>query len=354
MTTAKERITLFLGGSSSERDVSLASGIRIAQALRERGYAVRCVDPAGGPLSPAAEQALLAGGVVKSAPPSQDELRKMARESLPRLVRNIPSPDEADAVFLGLHGGYGEDGTLQALLDVVGVPYTGSGHLASAIAMDKDVSKQLFRIADVPTADWVLIAASEWKTSRGSRSAIDGWISRLRLPLIVKPSKEGSTVGLTVVKQADDLSAAIDEAFRFDDEVMIETFVPGREITVCILGGEALPVGEIIPKHEIYDYECKYTPGMAVEEFPARLTQAEASRAQDLARRAFAALKLRGCARIDFRMSSIDQEFYCLEANTLPGMTGTSLAPQAAAAAGISFPELCERIVRLALEGGGR
>jgi len=349
----KERVTLFLGGSSSERDVSLASGVRIAQALRECGYQVTPVDPAAGPLSATAEQALLASGVVKTVPPSQADLRKMARESLPRLVRNIPLPDETDVVFLGLHGGYGENGTIQALLDVVGVPYTGSGHLASAIAMDKDLSKQLFRGADVPTADWVRLTVADWRQSRG-KGELGGWIRRLRLPLIVKPSKEGSTVGLTVVKHEDDLSSAIDEACKFDDEIIIESFVPGRELTVCILGGEALPVGEIIPKHEIYDYECKYTPGMAVEEFPAKLSEVETARVQDLARRAFSTLKLSGCARIDFRMSSDDGEFYCLEANTLPGMTGTSLAPQAAAAAGITFPDLCDRIVRLALAGGGR
>jgi D-alanine-D-alanine ligase len=346
----KARVTLFLGGTSSERDVSLASGVRIARALRERGYPVNAVDPAIGPMSAAEEQKLLEGG-VKSAPPSEDDLRRMARESLPRLVKNIPSPGEADVVFLGLHGGYGEDGTIQALLDVVGVPYTGSGHLASAIAMDKDVSKHLFVNAKVPTAKWVLVNEKAWKQA-GDRSAED-WLKTVGLPLIVKPSKQGSTVGLSIVKKAEDLKAAVDEAFRFDDEVLIEEFIAGRELTVCVIGGEALPVGEIIPKHEIYDYECKYTPGMAVEEFPAKLSKAESDRVQELARRAFAALKLRGCARIDFRMSA-DGEFYCLEANTLPGMTGTSLAPQAAAAAGVAFPELCERIVRLALDGGGR
>jgi D-alanine-D-alanine ligase len=342
----KQRVTLFLGGTSSERDVSLASGVRIAAALRERGYQVRTVDPAVGPMSADDEKKLLAGG-VKTAPPSEDELRRMARESLPRLVKNIPSPDEADAVFLGLHGGYGEDGTIQALLDVVGVPYTGSGHLASAIAMDKDVSKHLFRNADVPTARWVLLRA------QGIASREQGAIQALGMPLIVKPSKQGSTVGLSIVKKESELEAAIDEAFRFDDEVLVEEFIPGRELTVSILGGEALPVGEIFPKHEIYDYECKYTPGMASEEFPAKLTRAETERVQDLARRAFAALKLRGCARIDFRMTP-EGEFYCLEANTLPGMTGTSLVPQAAAAAGVTFPELCDKIVRLALEGGGQ
>jgi D-alanine-D-alanine ligase len=348
-----KKVILFLGGTSSERDVSLASGIRIAQALREKGYDVKCVDPASGPLSPETEKSLLAGGVVKSTPPSPDDLKRMARESLPKLVKNIPLPGETDAVFLGLHGGYGEDGTIQALMDVVGVPYTGSGHLASAVAMDKDVSKQLFRVADVPTADWVMVSIADWRATRG-KGQLAGWVKKIGLPLIVKPPKEGSTVGLTVVKKAKDLSPAIDEAFKFDDEAMIEVFVPGRELTVCILGGEALPVGEIIPKHEIYDYECKYTPGMAVEEFPAKLTKKQTARVQELARRAFAALKLRGCARIDFRMSSEDGEFYCLEANTLPGMTGTSLAPQAAAAAGISFPELCDRIVKLAMEGVGR
>jgi D-alanine-D-alanine ligase len=347
----KERITLFLGGTSSERDVSLASGVRIAAALRERGYQVRAVDPAVGPLSADEEKKVLAGG-VKAAPPSEDDLRRMARESLPKLVKNIPSPDEADVVFLALHGGYGEDGTIQALLDVVGVPYTGSGHLASAIAMDKDVSKHLFRNADVPTAKWILLSQREWVAGSGLRVAGEAAKS-FGLPLIVKPSKQGSTVGLSIVKKESELKAAVDEAFRFDDEVLVEEFIAGRELTVSILGGEALPVGEIIPKHEIYDYECKYTPGMAVEEFPAKLSDAETRRVQELAQRAFVALKLRGCARIDFRMSP-KGEFYCLEANTLPGMTGTSLVPQAAGAAGVTFPELCDRIVRLALDGGGK
>src|SRR5262245_8345540 len=157
-----------------------------------------------------------------------------------------------------------------------------------------------------------------------------------------------------MVKQPGELQPAIEAAFVHDDEVMVEQFIAGRELTVGILGKEALPVGEIIAKHEIYDYECKYTPGMAVEEFPARLTDEQTRTVQDLARRAFAALKLRGYARIDFRMAT-DGSFFCLEANTLPGMTQTSLIPQAAAAASISFPELCDRIVQLALdERGGK
>jgi D-alanine-D-alanine ligase len=175
---------------------------------------------------------------------------------------------------------------------------------------------------------------------------------KIGVPVIVKPSKQGSTVGLTVVKKIDDLWPAIEEAAKYDDEVMVEQFIPGRELTVGILGDEALPVGEIIPVHEIYDYECKYTAGMAREIFPADLSAEETRTIQELALRAFRALKLGGYARIDFRMAP-DGVFYCLEANTLPGMTALSLIPQAAAAAGISFPELCERIVQLALETQG-
>jgi D-alanine-D-alanine ligase len=331
------RIAVLMGGTSAERDVSLASGIRITEALRARGHEVVAVDTVSGALTAADEARLLAGGVVKAIPPDTKALVRM-NAAMQGTLRALPN---ADVLFLALHGGQGEDGTLQALLDLTGVPYTGSGHLASALAMDKDLSKHLFRAAGVPTADWLMAPASA-----------DQVAATLGFPVIVKPSKQGSTVGLSIVKRPEELQPAIDEAFVHDDEVMIEQFIAGRELTVGVLGDETLPVGEIIAKHEIYDYECKYTPGMAVEEFPARLTEDETRTVQSLARKAFDALKLRGYARIDFRMSS-DGTFYCLEANTLPGMTQTSLIPQAAAAAGISFPELCDRIVQLALDRRG-
>jgi len=346
-----------MGGTSAERDVSLASGLRVTEALRTRGHEVIAIDTARGTLSRDDERALLARRVVQPTPPSQSELQRMARETLPQMQRVLPSLREADIVFLGLHGGAGEDGTIQAMLDLAGVPYTGSGHLGSALAMDKDLSKHLFVRNKVLTADWVMAtpeSAGE-KDNNGKRFRATT-LRALGLPVVVKPSKQGSTVGLSVVKKARGLAAAIGEAFRFDDEVMIESFIAGRELTVGILGQEALPVGEIIPKHEIYDYECKYQAGMAVEEFPAKITAAQTTSVQELARRAFRALKLRGYARIDFRMSvgkGKASKFYCLEANTLPGMTQTSLIPQAAAAAGITFPELCERIVRIALDARG-
>jgi D-alanine-D-alanine ligase len=333
----KLRIAVLMGGTSSERDVSLASGIRITEALRQQGHDVVAVDTVGGLLSAADEERLLAGGVVKTAPPDTKALVRM-NAAMQGTLKSLP---RADVLFLALHGGQGEDGTLQALLDLTGVPYTGSGHLASALAMDKDLSKHLFRAAGVPTADWLMAPA----TADEVRAA-------LGFPVVVKPSKQGSTVGLSIVKSAEQLQRAIEAALEHDDEVMIERFVAGRELTVGILGDDVLPVGEIISKNEIYDYEAKYTPGMAVEEFPAKLTRVEAETIQRLAKKAFDALKLRGYARIDFRMAT-DGTFYCLEANTLPGMTQTSLIPQAAAAAGISFPELCDRIVRLALADRG-
>jgi D-alanine-D-alanine ligase len=343
------KITVLMGGTSAERDVSLASGVRVAEALRSRGHEVLSVDTAHGILSAPDEQAMLGGKVVKTIPPDVQALIRLNAQ-LPATLRSLP---QTEVVFLALHGGQGEDGTLQALLDLTGVPYTGSGHLASALAMDKDLSKHLFRAAGVPTADWLMApGAGSGRRVAGSGGFVAEVERELGLPVVVKPSKQGSTVGLSVVKEIGKLEAAIEEAFKYDDEVMVEQFVPGRELTVGILGDDALPVGEIIPVHEIYDYECKYTAGMAREIFPADLTPEETRAVQELARRAFRALKLRGYARIDFRMSP-DGVFYCLEANTLPGMTGLSLIPQAAAAAGISFSELCERIVQLAVDDRG-
>ena len=330
------KITVLMGGTSSERNVSLASGIRIVEALRSRGHTVTALDPAKGVISAAEERALVAGK-VGTEPPSLESLSKFAEGAFLPNLRSMKEVKDADVAFLALHGGQGEDGTIQALLDMANVKYTGSGHLSSALAMDKDLSKKLFTVAEVKTADWLMTPVS-----------IEQVEGMLGLPVVVKPSKQGSTVGLTLVKKREDLAPAIDEAAKYDDEVMIERFIPGRELTVGILGEVALPVGEILPKHEIYDYECKYTAGMATEEFPAKLSKEATEKVQQQALAAFKALKLRGYARIDFRLTS-EGEFYCLEANTLPGMTELSLIPQGAAAMGIGFPELCERIVRLAL-----
>jgi D-alanine-D-alanine ligase len=333
------RVTVLTGGASAERDVAIASAAQVVAALRSVGHVVTVVDTVSGLIGDKNEAAWLSPR-VGLAPPDAADLMERERQFLLTGFGNLPAVREAEVLYLSLHGGRGEDGTLQALLEVMGVPYTGSGPLGSAMAMDKDVAKHLFRQAGIPTADWIMAPVT-------ARDAGD----RLGWPLIVKPSKQGSTVGLTLVKRPGDFAAALDLAGKHDDEVMVEAFVPGRELTVGVLNGVALPVGEIIPQHEIFDYECKYTPGMSTETFPADLPSSVAVEAQRLALAAHQALKLGGYSRVDFRLTP-GGELSCLEANTLPGMTSTSLMPQAARAAGISFAALCDRICRAARPAG--
>jgi D-alanine-D-alanine ligase len=238
-------ITVLTGGTSSERDVALASAAQIVSALRSRGHDVSVVDTALGYV-PREEEGALLGAAVGAEPPSIERLTALERGLLLSGLSGLRAVRDADVLFLALHGGHGEDGTLQTLLEMVGVPYTGSGRLGSAMAMDKDISKRLFRQAGVPTADWCMAPVPV-----GRAEEKFGW------PLVVKPSKQGSTVGLTVVQRAEDFDAAVALARQYDDEVMIERFVPGRELTVGVLEGKSLAVGEIIPRHDIFDYECK-------------------------------------------------------------------------------------------------
>jgi len=337
------QVTLLAGGATPERAVAFAGAAQIVAALRGRGHTVRVVDTTQGLVSEAGEARMLGGGAVGNEPTEVGDLVERERAMLSNGLADLPAVRDADVLFLSVHGGSGEGGTLQAVLDVIGVPYTGSGPLGSALAMDKDLSKRLFRAAGVPVPAWFMtpVAPEDVTTALG-------W------PVIIKPSKGGSTVGLTLVKNAKGLDQAVALAGRYDDEVMAEQFIPGREVTVGVLGDVPLPVGEIIPKHELFDYECKYTPGMSEEIFPARLDTSVARQLQELALAAHRALKLGGYSRIDFRLSP-EHDIFCLEANTLPGMTRTSLLPQAARAAGIDFPELCERICQLARNprGGG-
>lgn len=318
--------------------MSIASAAQIIPALRALGHDVFAVDTASGRLPPADERQLLARGVAPE-PPSTAAIERVRG----RAIAFAPSAFDirsADIVFLALHGGAGEDGRLQAMLDLAGLTYTGSNHIASAAAMDKDLAKRLFRSADVPTADWLMAPAEAADVER-----ILGW------PVVVKPSKQGSTVGLTVVRQASALAGAIEVAQGFDDEVMVEKFIAGREFTVGILENKALPVGEIIVPGEVFDYQSKYQVGGAREIFPADLPAAETALVQEYALRAHRVLKLGAYSRVDFRRDA-NGGFWCLEANSLPGMTATSLLPQAAKVAGISFPELLERICKGAIRRG--
>lgn len=326
---------MLTGGTSVERDVALASAAQIVAALRSRGHEVTVVDTARG-FVPEGDEPRLLSGTVGTAPPSIEELHALERGLLLSGLANLAAVRDADVLFLAVHGGRGEDGTLQTLLEMIGVPYTGSGRLGSAMAMDKDISKRLFRLAGIPTPDWVMAPVARDHVER-----------HLEWPVVVKPSKQGSTVGLSLVHSSEGYQAAVDLARQFDDEVMVERFVPGRELTVGVLEGRALAVGEIIPRHELFDYECKYTPGMSEEIFPADLSEAATRECRRLGLLAHEALKLGGYSRVDFRLTPAG-ELFCLEVNTLPGMTATSLLPQSARAAGIEFPDLCERICRTA------
>ena len=334
------RVALLTGGTSAERDVALASGLQVAAALRSLKHTVDVVDLATGYVPPEHEAALLPGGIGRE-PPAMRRLKELERGMLSAGLGEVPAIREADVVFVALHGGQGEDGTVQAVLDVIGVPYTGSGHLASALAMDKDLSKRIVRDNGLAVPAWIMAPATAEFVKR-----------TVGLPCVVKPSKQGSSVGLTLVKKAKDLPAAIALAERYDDEVMVEQFVPGTELTVGILGETALPVIEIRPKHEMFDYECKYQPGMSEEICPAPIDAALAARTQDAAQRAHRYLKLSGYSRIDFRVGE-DGSVLFLEANTLPGVTAASLIPKAAKAAGMSFPAFAEAVCRLALARRG-
>jgi len=335
------RIAVLTGGTSTERDVAIASAVQAVAALRSLGHDVSVVDTARGTIAPSDEDRLLSGKVGVT-PPTNESLVTLERGVLLSSLGSLPVIRQADVLFLALHGGRGEDGTLQAVLDVVGMPYTGSGQLASAVAMDKDISKRLFQLAGVPTAPWLMAPPPV-----DAREIED----RLGWPVVVKPSKQGSTVGLSIVRTPGELPAALSLAGRHDDEIMVEQFVPGRELTVGILDGQALAVGEIIPRHEIFDYECKYTPGMSEEIFPAPVPPTVAAECRRLALLAHHALKLGGYSRVDFRLTP-EGELLCLEVNTLPGLTATSLLPQSAAAVGIAFPDLCERICAAAVRPG--
>lgn len=335
------RIAVLFGGTSEERDVSIASAAQVIPVLRARGHDVIAIDTASGRLGPAAEQRLLEGSVA-SEPPSDRAIAAVRSQAITLSAQAFDVRD-IDVVFLALHGGAGEDGRLQAMLDLSGLAYTGSNHIASATAMDKDQSKRLFGSVQVPTPAWFMAPADpDAPLPAADIGEQLGW------PIIVKPNKQGSTVGLSIVRDAEGMAAAVERARLYDSEVMLEQYIAGREFTVGVLQGQALPVGEIIAGGEIFDYQAKYQPGAAREIFPADLPAAEAAELQRLALAAHAVLKLGAYSRIDFRRDA-QGRFWCLEANSLPGLTATSLLPQAARAAGISFAELLERICSAAV-----
>jgi D-alanine-D-alanine ligase len=296
------KIGVLSGGSSLEREISLKTGSAVVSALKKLGHKVV-------PLI------------------FEDDLQPF-----------IPQLKNVDLVFNALHGGAGEDGTIQGLLTSLGIPFTGSGSLASGLCMNKHLSKTIVRYNQLPTPDWLLTTSVSV-----SNIAFD-----FGYPVVVKPSDQGSTIGVSIVNRPEDLSAALEGAQKFSREVLIEKYIAGRELTVAIVGEEVFPIVEIEPSHECYDYACKYEAGMSKYSCPADLDPDTTKEMQEIALEIYQILGCEQYGRVDFRLDE-NQHPWFLELNTLPGMTDTSLVPKAARARGLSFEQLIERIIQEAL-----
>ncbi len=298
----QKRIGVLMGGSSAERAISLRTGKAVLKALRNKNYSAEGIDVN----------------------------RSIAQTLLKKKI---------ELAFIALHGTVGEDGTIQGLLEMMQIPYTGSGLLASALAMHKGVAKTILRYHGLPTADFQVMQSEEIERADFHR------VVTIPLPLVVKPIAEGSTIGTSIVTNKRNLRSACREAARFDQQVLLERFIEGREITTGIVNGEALPVIEITPRDGFYNYRAKYTPGSTDYSVPARIGKRTAARIQQLSVKAYHALQCEGVARVDLMLSHKRNQPYILEVNTIPGMTETSLLPMAAESAGISFEDLVEQII---------
>jgi D-alanine-D-alanine ligase len=304
-----KKIGVLMGGWSSERDISLKTGKAIAKALKEEGFKVKPID----------------------------------------VDRNIASKlkkGKIEIAFVALHGAYGEDGKIQSLLEIMGIPYTGPGVLSSALAMDKVKSKEIFTFYKIPTPSWSVLHKDEME----DQLLVKKIIGKNKFPLVVKPSDQGSAVGISIVNKKEDLKKAFTSAFYYTNRVLIEEYIPGMEITVGIINNSPLPVLEIVPKTKFYDYSAKYTNGMAEHIIPARLPVSYLLEAQKLALKAHQSLGCSGVSRVDLRVKSKGRSWgkmYVLEVNTIPGMTRISLLPEAARAVGMSFNRLVLEILRL-------
>ena len=296
------KIAVLLGGPSSERDISIKSGTAVYEALKSLGLDIVCIDPSYEPI---------------------DQIRKI----------------DAEAAFIALHGRFGEDGYAQSILEAAGIAYTGSGPTASRLAMDKIASRAIFQKAAIPAPKYVTLSqenAEEW------------YLKDLSFPIVVKPNREGSSIGLTVARDRGGAIIAISKAFEYDFDVLLEEFIPGEDITIGILDNRPLPVVHIKPKYGIYDFNAKYTQGLCEYIVPAKLDRVLIKKAQETALKAHELLGCRDFSRVDMRLDR-DGNIFVLEVNTIPGLTSTSLLPKAAKADGIDFAQLCLRVVEMAL-----
>ncbi|MCR4891073.1 MAG: D-alanine--D-alanine ligase [Lachnospiraceae bacterium] len=347
------KIVVLAGGTSTERDVSFVSGSMVYKALKKRGHQVILIDVFYGyngvdSRDPAA--------IFRADRDWAEDIREITEEDpdLESIKEQRPDQSDsyfgpnvieicksADIAFLALHGGDGENGRIQAAFDLLGIRYTGTGYLSSALAMDKYYTKLLLEEAGIPTPEGQLI-------HNDTDTDLDE-VKPPYLPCVVKPRSGGSSVGVYIPETKKEYKKALKSAFKYENDLLVERFIEGRELTAAVIDGKPYPVVEIAPKSGFYDYRNKYQAGSAVETCPADLTKEETERVQKCAVDVFHALGMEGYARMDFRMDK-EGTVYCLEANTLPGLTPTSLVPQEAAALGISFEELCELLIEVSLK----
>lgn len=357
----KLRVAVLMGGTSSERKVSLSTGAMIVRSLDPNRYEVMAADTQDilaltGSRSTSAAPQSIASRADETSRPEDDNASTLDGEALRTLDALAPLPgsfagQRPDVVFIALHGKGGEDGAIQGFLDLLQLPYTGSGILSSALAMDKAMAKQFLSNAGVPMLPDITVwrghVPPEATLQEEVQSKLGGF------PVFVKPNAEGSTVGCSLVSQVDQLSEALAVALTFDPIALIEQYARGTEITVGVLGNtggplEALPIIEIVPRSEFYDYDSKYAEGGSEHLIPARISDSLTQRAQEIALRCHTLLRCRGMSRTD--MIVVGDTLVVLEVNTIPGMTPTSLLPQAADHAGISFSQLLDRLIELALQ----
>ena len=340
-------IVVLGGGISTEREISIVSGTQVCKALRSKGHRsilvdVFCGDERVGedPKKAFTEEYDVdaAAAYVRSFDSKLDKMKSRRSFFGPNVLKLCL---EADAVFMALHGSNGEDGKIQATFELMGIPYTGSSYLGSALAMDKDMTKQLFRENGVPTPHGIVLRKGD-KVKKASENGVG-------LPCVVKPACGGSSVGVSIPRTEMSYREAVEDAFSYEDVLIVEQYVSGREFSCGIVDGEAYPVIEIAPLHGFYDYTNKYKAGSTVETCPAEISEELSQKIQKACLAAYHALHLNSYGRIDVMMDE-QENVYCLEANPLPGMTPTSLLPQEAAAIGIDFPSLCEKLIEVSLK----
>lgn len=338
------KVVVLAGGTSPERDVSLSTGMMIYKAIKNKGHQTVLLDVYLGydgdttNIFDIDKDWATGIGNIQEDNPDISQIKTLRKGNPNHFFGPgvIDICDKADIVFLALHGENGEDGRVQATFDLMGIKYTGTDYASSSIAMDKAVSKELFAYYDIPTPMGIHVR-------KGEGYSWDHY------PCVVKVNNGGSSVGVSIVKSSDQMNAAMKDALSYGDDLIIEQFIKGREFSVGVISGKALPVIEIAPLTGFYDYKNKYQAGNAIETCPADLSDTLTGKMQKIAEEVFHVLRLKTYARMDFIINEND-EIYCLEANTLPGMTPTSLLPQEAAAIGIDFEELCELIIDISFK----